>query len=405
MEQGGANFPLPDDVPDPAEQPMEYLRAITMMQAQQVGSLVQVVNQNAQASAQLAQALQNQTNQPRPRRANLKLPCFSNEPSEDVDFLVWRQRFTRICAANGYDDDAAKHSVIGCMKKRAALSCGRINVDLYATCEALLNHMEGKFLPEANTPLAQINFERAQQRSDEDMATFHARLENLYQRAFPRDQHYEVSDQLHRQFIRGVSNPRVRDYVIWAKNSGNATNYGQLLLSAQHESARILQNQLYNTGGTAVIPGNNESEPMELGAMKKKTRPPSDKPTGKETSQERRKCAFCGKTNHWESNCFQLKKYKLLMKTFGKAKGGKDDPKGGDRKARQAKILAAIQQGNVDPPDDDPQGTDATSAMINAMVAGISFEDSDDSDGHLAEEGDDDDGPEAQLAAMHQALN
>ena len=394
---GGVGIPLPDD---PAQ-----LQNHLAQQQGQIDTLMQLVA-----------ALQARPD--RGRHPNIRAPDYKDEPEHDIDFLVWRSRFQRICAANGWDDAQCKNVAMAAMHGKAHLRVKEMHTGMYATVNELLDAMENLFMPKASTPLAQANFERACQGPKEDLATYHARLRALFRRAYPEEAGNADPPILMRKFVASLKDKRIQNYAIWARDSGGQDTYEKLLLACQHEYARALQGQLYTHGATTQ-PLAQEPEPMELGAIK--GQPRASPGVGPRRDGEKRiPCSFCGRTNHWDAQCRQAKQVREIMEIVRRQRAMQPsrDPSVANSRAastassfrppRARTTVAALEGtagalaqplGAIGSEAGATSTADIADAMLNAIAAGV------DDPSEQGEE-EEDDGVDGELvAAIHQALN
>lgn len=282
---------------------------------------------NLDAANQQIQLLMNAPNppagpHPQPRGASnkVKVNHFSNATEED--WLVWKHHFNQCRQLNGYTVDESKLALAAAMKGRAAAAVMDLRVlDPQQTVADLIQAYENRFLPASASQLSRVQFEQVSQGPKETILDFHARLRQLWNKAYPN---LQDETMLIRKFSLGLRRSDVRRQVIRT----NPNTYGDALEAAQNEASVAQVCSVTETGAAAA-------EPMEIGAMIKgrintrkkianmdRRRPAAP---GGSTGKKGGACHFCGKPGHWKNECNLLNKAKKHMSSRGR---GSSAPKG-----------------------------------------------------------------------------
>ena len=272
----------------------------------------------------IAQQQQPQAPAPRPPAAQqsgnkVKVNTFSNAPDED--WLVWKHHFEQCRQLNKYNDNESRLALAAAMKGRAAAAVMDLTVlDPNEGIRDLLRNYENRFLPASASQLSRVQFEQVTQNARENILDFHARLRQLWNKAYP---HLRDETMLIRKFSLGLRRADVRRQVIRT----NPQTYGDALEAAQNEASVAQVCSVTETGAGAA-------EHMEIGAMIKnhfrgKKIANLDKRrtlgSGGSTGKKGGTCHFCGKSGHWKNECHLLGKAK---KHFEGRRKGSSAPRG-----------------------------------------------------------------------------
>ena len=282
-----------------------------------------VVQQRLDAVAQQAATNQQMINNPPPApapapavnsAAKAKLNSFSNGQNED--WLVWKHHFQQCRRLNRYTEEEARLALAAAMQGRAAAAVMDIPVVVAnSTANQLLREYENRFLPASASQLSRVQFEQVSQGPKETILDFHARLRQLWNKAYPD---LQDDTMLIRKFSLGLRRADVRRQVIRT----NPATYGAALEAAQNEASVAQVCSVTETGAGAA-------EPMEIGAVLKKRFGGGKKvatmdkkrayTSGGSTGKKNGPCHFCGKSGHWKNECRLLIKAKSHL--AGKNRG------------------------------------------------------------------------------------
>ena len=285
----------------------------------------------------------------RTNRVNAKVMEFRNGP--DDDWLAFKSHFDKIIHLNQFTDYEARLALASAMRGRAATNT--LDIDVKGndvTLLEIIERYEERFLPAGASQRARTNFDRAQQKPEEDVLDFHSRLRSLWNRAYPQ----EVSEtQLIRRFILGIRNKDIREEIIRRKPE----TYGAALAAAQDETSIVELLQSTELGaGTA--------EAMDISALK------ISQGRGSNSAPKRTgPCHMCDSETHWKDECPELKK---AMRLLGVASGKKvqyntrTQPKAPNRNPtgrgrfttrRKQQLLAALQEflDDEEEPEEEPE--------------------------------------------------
>jgi hypothetical protein len=113
----------------------------------------------------------------------------------------------------------------------------------------MLNLYESRFLPAAAGQLAAAQFQKAAQIDGEQIAVWHARLQTIFERAFPGE-NIQASRLLINKFVLKLADSNIRQWTHWA----NPATYDAAMTAASNEAASqsILAHEA-GTGGKGHI--------------------------------------------------------------------------------------------------------------------------------------------------------
>ena len=230
---------------------------------------------------------------------------FSGDPLKWYDFRREFQAFHRFV---GWTDLQAKGALQTCMRGEAhyAISClDDLAADRNVTCEQLLEAYERRFVPEAASDVAVLEYDRAVQGPNESIQAFHGRVRHLYFRAHTRPGHRmmpeeDILSHLVKSFTKGLRRKAFR----LAVRRAAPNTYTAALEAAQREYSALaadditVDQSLFATN-TAVTTRTNHKkhadEPMDVNAMQERRQPSSRYP-----------CRVCNSPKHWKNECPQL---------------------------------------------------------------------------------------------------
>lgn len=137
------------------------------------------------------------------------------------------------------------------MDGRAAKVIADIDVELLPDLDMALEMYEERFATKADSQLARSEFLTAKQMDDESILEWHARLRELFLRAYPGS-HVDctgLGDQLRELFIRGLNDPDISAFV-WDREP---KTYNRTLAYA--ETKRAITMKLQDRDPTRQLPG------------------------------------------------------------------------------------------------------------------------------------------------------
>ena len=242
-----------------------------------------------------------------------KIDKFTNESGAD-DWIVFKRHFLNTCQLNGFQDQEMRRALAAAMAGKAALAV--LDVDVNAVDEGgnqitindVLDIFESRFLPEASSQIARINFDAARQGATENVLNFHSRLRSLYNRAYPN-----AADQtnLIRRFIMGL---RRRELRVQCMRNYPQT-YPDALQVAQNEASVMQMVKVTELGAAPA------EEPMEIGAIQPPGQHPPPPP--RQGNPRNTNCHFCGRQGHWKRECELLKRARRFNGNGGgRGRGG-----------------------------------------------------------------------------------
>lgn len=317
--------------------------------------------------------------------------------AEGESWLDFRRQFEHSADFNGWNNRQQKLALVQAMTGKAAGQVRDLKVDQFQTPQEMLNAFEKRFLPAATSDIVRIQFDRCRQMPRESVLDYHARLRDLYRRAYPKS---TDDTQLIRRFAFGLANTWIQQMVLRHR----AETYDGVLEVALNESAVVDVSDALRPGASALFTegirtGANGSsqqsapysdtngEPMEIGAI------------------NNNECLFCGRSGHWKSSCtlWQKARKMLLNRKNNGGNRGRGGFRGGFRgrgktfrgRGRTAgdqnerprhmfkQMIAALQAQQLESTEDDEAATDeqqeqeAEPADLDELIASLTEEEID----------------------------
>ena len=170
------------------------------------------------------------------------------ESTSPVDWKTWRKRFQTIVTIAGWNDLRARRELFAAMTGTAAKIVADIAIEdpagglpaggVARTLDLVLTDYEARFVTTEASDQAEADFELAQQMTDETLLEWHARLRDLYLRAFPgADLDAGPGGRtLRKRFVAGLDNKDVRIHVY----DHRPDNYNDCLNQAMRKQATLL---------------------------------------------------------------------------------------------------------------------------------------------------------------------
>ena len=150
-----------------------------------------------------------------------------------------------------------------------------------------LDNLESRFLTPAASDMARVDFKTACQKPQETVLIWHARLREHFIRAYPAVNNVEQDRSLIDQFVMGITDPEVQQYV-WDRREAT---YGAALDSATNRTASKNILSACRTGNRA----NRMKQEPGIHALQQ-----SNVPYGPEGP-----CQYCNRTRHGKNDCFK----------------------------------------------------------------------------------------------------
>ena len=170
------------------------------------------------------------------------------ESTNPIDWKTWRQRFQTIVTIAGWNDLRARRELFAAMTGSAAKIVADIAIEdpaggvpagaVARTLDLVLTDYEARFVTTEASDQAEADFELAQQMTDESLLEWHARLRDLYLRAFPGAD-LDVGPggrTLRKRFTAGLDSKDVRIHVY----DQRPDNYNDCLNHAMRKQATLL---------------------------------------------------------------------------------------------------------------------------------------------------------------------
>ena len=217
-----------------------------------------------------------------------KLSVFSS--ADGPEWTTWRANFKIVARINDWKDLRSRREAAASLEGLAARTVADIDAEDADDIDALLDLYESRFLPAAQSELAQQSFDGAKQADGETVLQWHARCRELFQRAYPGDD--TDCRQLIQKFALGLTDDEVRAWT-WKQR---AVSYQAVLLAANNETAAkavLTQSRsAHGRRGLHAFGGNAGGGSRATG--------------GPET----RKCFFCERPGHIQADCRTFANYK-----------------------------------------------------------------------------------------------
>lgn len=260
----------------------------------------------------------------------------------------YRAHFVMVSEISGWDGATQRLQLKAAMRGAAAATVRDLSPNDYQDIDAMLTAFENRFIPAAESLLAQTDFQNARQQMGESIQDWHSRLRTLFIRAHPaRNAHNDV--QLIQVFALGIIDSIVRAFTLRT----NAADFQAALTAAQNEEAvqsttKRIDSQRSGQGVNMVVEGSGEEAGAEgVHALGRK---------GGDARKEAA-CFFCNKPGHFQKDCHQLDKARKLIQSQsgsnGKNSGGRGAWKG---KKNKKKGVNALEKGDQEGPGEEEQG-------------------------------------------------
>jgi len=292
------------------------------MNAQQIADLlgnVQLMGQNvqalaqqqqaqlgvAQAAAAAAQAAAQAVPAALPGAVGggrRKLTIFSS--GNPTDWKIWRRNFVQTALINGWQDQRQRREAVANIEGIAATSVSDIEPDNYADIQLLLEALEARFLPAAQTQTAKTEFNLSKQKPGETVIQWHARLRELFIRAYPARNPIN-DDQLIDKFVSGLYDRDVMSFIL----DRDPNTYAAALEHAQRRTSALLV-LARNKGGTN---GTTTNPIAHLGQEDYE-----DNSYGELNAIGRNQCWYCRKAGHLRDDCQEFIKGRAYFAKYFK---------------------------------------------------------------------------------------
>jgi uncharacterized membrane protein YgcG len=305
----------------------------------------------AAAAAAAVAALQNANqNAQHPKPAAKKLENFSS--ADPAEWLLWRKNFELARLLNNWTHSRARLEASAAMLGRAKSYTQHIRAEhapqgdpnLAEPVDRLLNQFEARFLPPAASDLAKVAVRTARQEEHETFQAWHARIQMLYQRAYPRLTMAEVlaSDDLLEKFILGIGDKAVRARV---HESRPATFEAALPMASNVAASKLLLatyddlpdrpvTSFPDTVQAGVVPPGGvqvKQEPANYAIGQGQQRKGGNEKRGGSTSWTKpggQECYACGRTNHTVKDCWLLERFKKSQARGGRSSSSRGGSRG-----------------------------------------------------------------------------
>ena len=146
-------------------------------------------------------------------RPGVKVEPLSSTKS--TDWIAWRDNFVIAADINHWGHQRARREIARAMQGAAKMAVRDIPIGDVAVADnfhQLLQAYEARFMPAAASDLARSEFKEARQKEQETILEWHARLRELYTRAYPNLNAAAVAASLDLRdaFILGLADPSIK---------------------------------------------------------------------------------------------------------------------------------------------------------------------------------------------------
>ena len=157
---------------------------------------------------------------------------------DPLEWITWRRNTTRIITLNGWDNaddlEKAKNEIRVSITGSADVVSADIQPIAGETVAALLDRLQARFCPAAQTQNARVAYDQASQSPTENILAFHGRLRALFTRAHPNlADGIEDNNMLIRKFVLGLIDADVKQWTL----SADPATYAAALETAQNRAA------------------------------------------------------------------------------------------------------------------------------------------------------------------------
>jgi len=221
--------------------------------------------------------------------------------TDAADWRIWRENFTVIADINGWNDERKKREATAALEGEAKKCVMDIRYQNAANITTLLDQFEARFVTQASSDMARVNFINAKQRPDETILAWHARVREAFIRAHPQLV-VATAQALIDRFILGLINSKVIEYV-WDQRP---TTFSEALDLASNKMASLTvianRNKAAQVGG-ATMP----QVKLEPGVHNVQQHSPT-KRYGNigGGAPHYDSCWFCGQRGHAKRDCMLL---------------------------------------------------------------------------------------------------
>ena len=237
-------------------------------------------------------------------------------------WLSWRATFMTIVTVRGWDAQRARRELFAAVQGLARTYIEDIPLEdelpagagpnaVIAPVAELLDLYEARFVPEAASHEAHVQWVAARQNEDETLQAWHSRCRHLHRRAYPMIPADEINGNpdLIRKFCLGIANPDVMEKTF----ESGPNNYPEALVIASRKEAVKKVTDGVRKGGK------HHRSLFGMGS-------PSDARGGGNPGN--RDCYLCHKDGHFFRDCHWYKRGQELMNRGG-GRGGRGGNRGG----------------------------------------------------------------------------
>ena len=177
-----------------------------------------------------------------------------------LEWQTWRRNTTRIITLNNWNDAAnlprAKNEIRVSITGNADITAADIQPVDGETVENLLDRLQARFCPAAQSQYARVAFDQCVQSPNEDILAFHSRLRALFTRAHPAlAGDLENNHVLIRKFILALIDADVKQWTL----SADPATFAVALETAQNRAAvgAVLSSHVGRGGKLSAMEGIN----------------------------------------------------------------------------------------------------------------------------------------------------
>jgi hypothetical protein len=248
--------------------------------------------------------------------------------------MAWRRHVEAVAAINDWDDNRTMLEVQAGLEGQAANVTGHIDINDFPNAHALLEAVEEIFLPAAQSQLALGAFEVAQQVEGEPVMEWHARIRELFMRAYPGEDP-NGSRNLTKTFSLGLAAEDVQEWV-WEMQPNT---FQEALVLANNKAAAMA---MVAQARTARSSGKSQLAKQQFKLSALTGQPSQGK--GSFVKGGPRTCFFCKEAGHFQRECPLLKKAVKYVQNSAHLRRAFDNSGGKDKDDfREKKVLASLE--------------------------------------------------------------
>ncbi len=261
-----------------------------------------------------------------------KVPLFQ-EPHSAAAWLPWKRRFEVIAGIGNWGDERRKQELLAAMGDEASLIVADITL-AGKTFEQLLQAYEERFISDTASDAARAEFALCVQGAEEPLNAFHARLRELFLRAYPgaavdaaagvAGAAQATATMIRDRFNNGVQNAAIREFLF----DQRPDTYQRCLEVAMWKEATL--QRMGQAPPKNSSKGKGDSRPANAaGGVHGMGGAANQANTNGGEANAR--CNFCQKEGHFMRNCRLLDRAREIVEGTNTRGGGRGGRRGRGR--------------------------------------------------------------------------